>query len=311
MRVLVADDDPGSRMVVQAVIEGLGHECILAEDGQRAWSEFSAWRPEVFITDWLMPGIDGLELCRRVRADDRPGYTYVILATSLGERQDIRRGMEAGADDYLVKPVEPFDLETRLVVARRVTALHAELGESQARLEGMNTELARLACTDPLTQLRNRLSLARDLVVLHARAVRYGSRYCLAVIDVDHFKAYNDTYGHQAGDEALRMVADTVVATLREADSVYRFGGEEFLAVLPEQDLGPGGVAGERVRLAVEERRLPHIAGGAEGVITVSAGVAAWRPGDQASPEDVLKAADSAMYQAKSAGRNRVVRAPE
>ena len=310
MRVLVADDDPGSRMVVEAVIEGLGHQCDLAEDGQRAWSRFQECRPDVFITDWLMPGVDGLELCRRVRADENPGYTYVILATSMGERQDVRRGLEAGADDNLVKPVEPFDLETRLVVARRVTALHAELGESQSRLEGLNAELARLACTDPLTQLRNRLSLGRDLAVVHARASRYGSPYCLAVFDVDHFKAYNDTYGHQAGDEALRMVAETLMGTLREADSVYRYGGEEFLAVLPEQDLGPGTIAGERVRLAVEGRRLPHLAGGVEGVVTVSAGVAAWRPGDQVSPEEVLKAADSALYQAKSAGRNLVVRFP-
>ncbi|MDQ3945340.1 MAG: sensor domain-containing diguanylate cyclase [Actinomycetota bacterium] len=188
-----------------------------------------------------------------------------------------------------------------------VTELHTELGESQARLEGLNAELARLACTDPLTQLRNRLSLGQDLAVLHARASRYGSGYCLAVVDVDHFKAYNDTYGHQAGDEALRMVADTLVATLREADSVYRYGGEEFLVTLPEQDLASGTIAGERARLAVEERRLPYRVGGVEGVVTVSAGVAAWRPGDQAFPEDVLKAADSALYQAKSAGRNRVV----
>ncbi len=307
MRVLVADDDPGSRLVVQAVIEGLGHECVLAEDGHRAWLRFQECRPDVFISDWHMPGIDGLELCRRVRADEKPGYTYVILATSMGDRQDVRRGLEAGADDYLVKPVEPFDLETRLVVARRVTELHTELGQSQARLEGLNTELARLACTDPLTQLRNRLSLGQDLDVVHARATRYGARYCLAVTDVDHFKAYNDTYGHQAGDEALRMVADTLVATLREADSVYRYGGEEFLVMLPEQDLAAGTIAGERARLAVEERRMPHRAGGAEGVVTVSAGVAAWQPGDQTCPEDVLKAADSALYQAKSAGRNRVV----
>jgi PleD family two-component response regulator len=188
MKVLVVDDDPLSRLVVQTAVERLGHEPTAAEDGEAAWLCFNHDKPDVLITDLMMPGVDGLELCRRVRADVRAGYTYIILATALGEREDVVRGMEAGADDYLVKPVGPFDLQARLIAAQRVTLLHAELARHRA-------DLAHLARHDPLTQLGNRRSLDEDLEVLHARSQRYGRSYCLAICDVDRFKAYNDLYG--------------------------------------------------------------------------------------------------------------------
>ncbi len=299
MKILVADDDMVSRLMLQAAVEGVGHECVVAEDGDQAWALFLECSPQVLITDRMMPGLDGLELCRRIRGQSGP-YTYLILATSLAQREEVLRGMEAGADDYLTKPLDPFDLEARLVAAQRVTSLHAEL-------ERYRADLARLACTDPLTQLRNRLSLGDDLQKLHAHSQRYGRSYCLAMCDVDFFKAYNDTAGHQGGDEVLRAVGATLAARARQGDGVYRYGGEEFLLILPEQSLDSAAVAGERLRRAVEDLHINHPARGPAGVVTISVGIAAFDPARQPSADEVLKEADLALYRAKEEGRNRVV----
>jgi len=300
VRILVVDDEPLARLVVQAAVERLGHDSTAAEDGEEGWECFNQDKPDVLITDLMMPGVDGLELCRRVRTDARAGYTYIILATALGDREDVVRGMEAGADDYLIKPVGLVDLQARLIAAQRVTLLHAELARHRA-------ELAHLARHDPLTQLGNRRSFDEDLKVLHARSQRYGRSYCLTICDIDRFKAYNDTYGHQAGDQALRVVATTMAQQVRAGDGVYRYGGEEFVLVLPEQTLETGLIAVERVRTAVQQLAIPHAAAGPGGVLTLSAGIAAFRPGATTDAEELLKQADAALYQAKSAGRNRVV----
>lgn len=240
MKVLVADDDLVSRLMVQGAVESLGHECVAAADGKQAWQRLSQFPADVVITDWMMPGMDGLELCRRVRAQELGTYAYVILVTSLGERDNVLSGMQAGADDYLTKPLETFDLETRLIAAARVTSLHAELARYR-------DDLARLACTDPLTQLRNRLSLGKDLAAVHAHSQRYGRSYALAMCDIDFFKGYNDNYGHQAGDTALRAVAESLAKQTRQGDGCYRYGGEEFLLVLAEQTMASAGVAAERL----------------------------------------------------------------
>ena len=300
MRILVVDDEPLSRHVLQAAVEQLGHQWTAAQDGAAAWQCFNQDRPEVLITDLLMPEVDGLELCRRVRADTRAGYTYIVLVTVLGDRQDIVRGMEAGADDYLVKPLRLFDLRARLIAAQRVTDLHAELDRHRA-------QLAHLARHDPLTGLGNRRSLQEDLEVLHARSQRYGRGFALAMCDIDRFKAYNDTHGHQAGDQALRAVAATIAQELRGGDSVYRYGGEEFLLILPEQTLDTALIALERVRGAVERLAIPQpAAGGPGGILTLSAGIAAFGPGEATTAEELLKRADAALYRAKSAGRNQL-----
>jgi len=300
VRVLVVDDEPLARLALMAAVERLGHALTVAEDGKAGWRRFTEDEPDVLITDLLMPGMDGLELCRRVRAHAaaRGGYTYIILTTVLGDREDVLRGMEAGADDYLVKPVEPFDLQTRLIAARRVTDLHGELTRFRA-------ELSRLAHTDSLTRLGNRLSLEEDLSALDARGRRYGRGYCLAMCDIDRFKAYNDSLGHHAGDEALQAVAAKIKREVRAGDGVYRYGGEEFLIVLPEQTPETARIAVERIRSAVEQLAIPHAAVPA-GVVTLSVGVAAYHPGDAATVEELLEQADAALYRAKSAGRNRV-----
>ncbi|MGA8791109.1 MAG: diguanylate cyclase [Paenarthrobacter sp.] len=295
MKVLIADDDQISRMITKAAVEQSGHECIVAEDGDSAWQLYQEHSPEAVVTDLMMPGLNGLDLCRAIRASEEDSYTYIILVTSHGSRKDVLAGMEAGADDYVTKPLDPFSLHIRLLAARRITSLHADL----ARYRSALTEQAR---TDPLTKLHNRLKLTEDLVLLHSRE---NHDYCLAMVDVDNFKSYNDIYGHQAGDAALVAIATTLAREVRKADAVYRFGGEEFLLVLQDQSPATAASVMERVRSAVHDLRIEH-SGDPDGVLTISAGVSAFTDGHRAGSEQLLREADLALYAAKASGRNRV-----
>jgi diguanylate cyclase (GGDEF)-like protein len=288
MHVLIADDDPTTRIVVSAAVEELGHRCTLAEDGDEAWQRFQAEGPEVVITDWQMPGMDGAALSRAIRERATAGYAYVIVLTGAADEAAARQTMEAGADDLLLKPLDPAQLERKLIAAGRVTALHRRMHDD--------------ARHDALTGLGNRLRLAEDLDVLRGRVERYGHVYCAALFDIDDFKGYNDTRGHAAGDEALKTVAAALSREIRTGDAVYRYGGEEFLVLLPEQTLESATLAAERLRVAVEELRIPHPAG---GVVTVSAGVAGLDD-TFTGPDELFELADQAMYRAKEGGRNRV-----
>jgi diguanylate cyclase (GGDEF)-like protein len=305
MRILVADDEPVSRVVAQTALRGLGHECHAVTDGAQAWDAFRSRTPDVVISDWQMPGLNGLELCRKIRSHTPGGYPYFIMVTSHGAREQVMEGMRAGADDYLVKPLDPGDLQGRLIAAARVTALHAQLTEKQAELEGLNQELTAAALRDPLTGLGNRRALEEDLDLLEARVVRYGQRYCVALLDIDHFKAYNDSYGHQAGDEVLQTVATQLNDEARRGDAVYRYGGEEFLCIFPEQSLAGAAVAAERMRSGLELLAIPHH-DTSPGVLTISAGLAMLDPHHARSVGEVLKEADEALYRAKQLGRNNV-----
>ncbi|MCT9869124.1 GGDEF domain-containing response regulator [Paenarthrobacter aurescens] len=295
MKVLIADDDQISRMITKAAVEQSGHECIVAVDGDSAWQLYQEHSPEAVVTDLMMPGLNGLDLCRAIRAAEEDTYTYIILVTSHGSRKDVLAGMEAGADDYVTKPLDPFSLHIRLLAAQRITSLHADL----ARYRSALTEQAR---TDPLTKLNNRLKLTEDLGQLHSRE---DHDYCLAMVDVDNFKSYNDIYGHQAGDAALVAIATTLAREVRKADAVYRFGGEEFLLVLQDQSAATAGLVMERVRSAVHDLRIEH-SGDPDGVLTISAGVSAFTDGHRAGTEQLLREADLALYAAKASGRNRV-----
>lgn len=303
MKMLIAEDSAGPRMVLEKAVVDLGHECVAAEDGEKAWELFQEGGAEVVISDFMMPGIDGDELCRRVRGADHP-YVYFILLTSLEDQGHVMRGMEAGADDYLTKPLDKDLLEARLAAAARVSALHRELGEQRSELERLNEQLFAQARRDPLTDVANRLSMDEDLETLEDRAQRYGHTYAVVLCDIDFFKSYNDEFGHQAGDKVLRAVAEALNDTCRKGDAVYRYGGEEFLLVLPEQDAEQAMMAAERVRAAVQSLEIPSSSKALDGVVTISAGTAARAP-DVGGPEEVVKAADGALYQAKEEGRNR------
>jgi diguanylate cyclase (GGDEF)-like protein len=234
------------------------------------------------------------------------GYPYFIFLTSFNDRARIMDGMNAGADDYLVKPLDPEELSARLVVAARIADLYRRLAAQQSELELLNRKLFAQARIDPLTQLGSRRKLAEDLELLSARAERYSERYCAVMCDVDHFKLFNDTYGHLAGDEVLRSVARALANGVRAGDQAYRYGGEEFLLVLPAQSIEGGRRSAERLRAAVEALNIPHSASPSKR-ITVSMGVAMLAGGEGKSAAAWVEQADAALYRAKELGRNRVM----
>jgi two-component system chemotaxis response regulator CheY len=288
MHILIADDDPGTRLTVSAAVERLGHRCTVTEDGEAAWRAYQADVPDAVITDWQMPGMDGTALVRAIRDQGDGRYAYVMVLTGEADEDSARATMEAGADDLLVKPLEPAQLERKLIAAERVTALHRRMHED--------------ARHDAATGLANRLRLAEDLEALCGRVARYGHVYCVAVFDVDNFKGVNDAAGHLFGDQTLRSIAGALQSGIRSGDAVYRYGGEEFLVLLPEQTLETATLAAERLRAAVESLSIPHPAG---GLVTVSAGVAGLTD-PSCKPDEVFELADQALYRAKEGGRNRV-----
>jgi two-component system, cell cycle response regulator len=306
VKVLIAEDDAVSRLTLRRAIEQLGHEVLVATDGTDAWELFRQHEIDVIVSDWLMPGMDGVDLCQRVRASQRETYTYFMLLTSLEGKHHFRQGMQAGADDYLMKPLDREDLQVRLQVAQRVTSLHHQLAEKTRELERANLALAESARRDPLTGLGNRLQLREDLYRLQRWLDRYGRGFGVALCDVDRFKLYNDRYGHVAGDDVLQAISQSVAATVRSGDMTYRYGGEELLIIMPEQSADTSVIAMERVREAVELLAIPHAANRPYGVVTISVGLVAIGNGEQFPWEVVLNQADTALYRAKADGRNRV-----
>jgi diguanylate cyclase (GGDEF)-like protein len=308
MKILIADDSPTPRLMLQRELEGLGHECIVACDGTEAWELFQGSGVDVVVSDWMMPGMDGDELCRRVRADPEAPYAYFILHTSLEDLKHVVQGMQAGADDYLTKPFQRDQLATRLIAADRITGLHRQLASQQTELERLNEMLFQDSRHDRLTGLGNRRRLDEDLERLADQARRYDHRLAVVLFDVDRFKQYNDTAGHAAGDEVLRSVASALAAECRTGDAAYRYGGEELLVALPEQELEPATTAAERMRAAIEALGIPHPGITPAGVVTVSGGVACLGPDETVA--SLLGRADAALYRAKRDGRNRIVGAP-
>jgi two-component system cell cycle response regulator len=307
MRILVADDDPTSRLIVQTALRSLGHECHTVTDGTIAWAAFQTKEPDVVVSDSMMPGLTGLQLCRLIRERPTAHYVYFIMVSGQGLRDEILEGMTAGVDDYLVKPLDLDDLQARLIAAARVTGVHRQLARQRSELEGLNLELTAIARRDPLTGLGNRRALQEDLELLEARVMRYGHRYCMALLDVDYFKSYNDGYGHPAGDEILQIVAAQLGAIARSGDALYRYGGEEFLCIFPEQSMDSGTRAVERMRAAVEGLGIEHT-DSPSGLLTISGGLAMMDAAETRSASAVLKEADEALYRAKQLGRNRVER---
>ncbi len=304
LHMLVVEDEPDAREALVKAIRAMGHDCRGARGSLEGLAMQKREPADVILSDWLLPGMDGLELCRRTRVTGEQGtYTYFIVVTAFHDHDHYIRAMEAGADDYFEKPVQLDELQSRLVAAARVLGVYQELAEKVAVLRRDSQRSFRLARLDPLTQVANRLSMDEDLIALWARAKRYGHRYSIAMCDIDRFKAYNDGLGHLAGDGALRRVAAAMRDELREGDGLYRYGGEEFVILLPEQGLIQASRAMTRVCDAVRELGLPGPRG---EILTVSIGIAELDPSIDGTPDDWLGRADVALYQAKEAGRDRV-----
>ena len=298
LRVLVAEDDRVSRAILKLNLEKWGYEVVVCTDGRQAWDELQKPEaPRMAILDWMMPGMDGIQVCRAVRERTLEPYVYILLLTAKSLKEDLLTGLDAGADDYLTKPVDTQELELRLRAGRRILDLQAEL---IAAREGLHIQ----ATQDSLTGVWNRRAVLETLQSEVVRAVRQHVPLGVILADLDHFKSINDTHGHAAGDSVLREAASRMVAALRPYDRLGRYGGEEFLIVAP--GCGPDEVisVGERLRLALLEEPVRTRSGIIE--ISASFGVISSAHLNHVDAEDLIQAADEALYQAKASGRNCV-----
>jgi len=305
LNVLIADDEADSRQGLELAVRSLGHSCAIARDGQEAWEMHQADRADVIISDWNMPRLDGIALCKRIRRDPRGGYTHFIFVTAMTAKAQFFEGMLAGADDYIKKPVDLDELEARLEVARRIVTVQRRGDAQNSALRRKSDYNFRAARTDPLTAVSNRLELTEDLELLASRVL--GHPYIAAICDIDSFKAYNDCFGHLGGDDALRRVAHAIRDALRRDDRLYRYGGDEFLAILPGQSLDDAGAGMERVRQQVEALRIIHAPKALVPFVTISVGLAELKLDSPGRIEGWLRRADTALYRAKALGRDCVV----
>ena len=297
-RILIADDSTLSRHFLRRELQGMEYEVEEVRDGSAAWERLSDDEgPQLAILDWMMPGMDGPELCRRIRGLHRERYTYLVLLTGREGKDDLIEGLESGADDYLTKPVHGGELAARLRVACRILELENRLVEAKDELELQ-------AHRDVLTGLPNRRAVIRALG-FDDRGPQRG--VVAALGDIDYFKSINDVHGHAAGDAVLVEMARRLTAAVRSGDVAGRYGGEEFLVVLAGASEATGREVAERIRVAVESR--PVVWEGVEIPVTISVGLTRRESGSTESGESLLRRADAALYEAKRTGRNQVVSA--
>jgi two-component system, cell cycle response regulator len=297
VRVLIAEDDPGSRYKLEVSLQRWGYEVLVARDGAQAWALLQEEHaPTLAVLDWMMPGLDGLEICRRVRNRPSRPYVYILLLTAKGRKEDLVEGIEGGADDYLTKPFHPDELRARLRAGRRILDLQHQLISAQEALKIQATH-------DPLTGLWNRAEIFEIMRREYERAERNNSPLGVVMADLDHFKQINDTQGHLAGDAILHEVASRLVRAVRPYDSVGRYGGEEFLIIMPGCSTESTLRRAERLRVSVSSE--PALSGEQNILLTLSLGVAATVETNDSDYHSLVRAADAALYRAKKNGRNR------
>ena len=297
MKVLIADDNATSRIMLRGALLQWGYEVVVAENGAQAWDVLADQdSPPLAILDWVMPHMTGPEVCRRVRETRREPYTYILLLTSKHTKDETVEGLEAGADDYVVKPFDRHELQVRLRAGKRIIDLQIELLRARE-------ELRERANKDLLTMLPNRSAISATLEQELARCHRDRRSVGVILLDVDHFKKINDTHGHFAGDAVLRETAARLRGNMRPYDQVGRYGGEEFLVVLPNCELEQATHQAERMRAKLQSSTM--IVDGAELRVSASFGVTV-SDGSERNPDTFVRVADEALYRAKASGRNCV-----
>lgn len=299
MRVLIAEDDRTSRTILTAILKKWGYDAIAVEDGTAAWEIMaSSEAAKLVLLDWNMPGMDGLEICRRLREREKANPAYIILLTANTEIGDIVQGLEAGASDYICKPYNNEELLARIRVGERMLKLQADLNEAKGIL-------AHQAMHDPLTNVYNRRAITDVLEHEISRVGRTGKRVSVGLCDLDYFKQINDCHGHETGDRALVAFTRAVEETLRGSDYLGRWGGEEFLVIAAETGEEEANSLFQRIRAATEAVRVPGGDGKEDVNFTVSIGCTRGTGAETA--EALIRAADEALYKAKERGRNCVI----
>jgi two-component system, cell cycle response regulator len=293
VKILIVEDEPVSRRLLEVTLRKWNYDVVATLDGRQAWEFLQGPEaPNLVISDWVMPDMDGLELCKRIRESERPGYTYLILLTSKGRKEELIMGLEAGADDYLIKPFDHEELKIRIKIGERIIDLERRI--------------LQLANTDALTGVLNRRAFMVRLQIEVERAVRECTPLSIVLADLDHFKNINDRYGHQTGDLVLQEFAEQLTVLSRQYDFVARYGGEEFAVCFPGLDDSEVILVAERMRRKVEDLRV-HTTDPSESIrFTASFGAASLCQDYEESLNALIARADSALYRAKREGRNCV-----
>ena len=291
MRILIAEDEDGTRLKLESLLGKLGFDVVVTRNGSEAWEQLQRPdAPKLALLDWLMPGLDGVDVCRKVRQSATVPYIYIVMLTVKGQKQDLVAGMEAGADDYLSKPFDADELRVRLRAGERILALQDELRQQTTH--------------DDLTGVLNRTTVLEILDRELAHVARKRVPVAVILADLDNFKNVNDTYGHAIGDSVLREAARRLAKPMRPYDALGRYGGEEFLIVLPGCGVESALLVAERVRSTLASAPIDTPAGPV--AMTVSLGVAALEKDASLDADRLIQAADDALYRAKRGGRNRV-----
>ena len=305
-RILIVDDHEDNVELLRLRLEAWGYRTDCAMDGASALRSVYQAPPDLILLDVMMPEIDGIEVARRIKADASLPFIPIIMQTALDSIEHKVEGLDAGADDYITKPIHFSELQARVRSLLRIKALQEKVANRERELSEMNDRLLLISRTDGLTGLANRRHLEERMHEMWEHALRLKEPLACVMCDIDKFKSVNDTYGHQAGDAVLKQFADVLKHEAREIDRVGRYGGEEFVVLLPGTVLDAAVTFAERVRMAVEARTFTF--DGGTLLRTVSCGVAAWPHPRVSAHEELIKAADSALYVAKETGRNRVIR---
>src|SRR6202521_1588986 len=297
LQVLVVDDSPVYRKLVEHALEGNSYSLLFAKSGSEALELFARHLPAIVITDWMMPDLSGLDLCQRLRADVHRGYTYIILLTSIAEKDKVVKGLAAGADDYLTKPFDPGELLARIGVGRRTVHLHREI-------DGKNKLLEEMAHTDSLTALPSRRAIEEWAGRQLRGAARHGYSLWVVPADLDSFKNINDSRGHDAGDQVLKEFAALLKEFTRASDISGRMGGDEFLLVLTHIDEKHIRLTVERLREQMAAKKFSY--GRESFSVTASFGICGFQGKEPLEFYQLVRQADKALYCAKRAGRNQI-----
>lgn len=313
MKALVIEDTVTSATLVCHLLEKMGLRAVHARDGESGIEAFKLERPDLVLLDIIMPGMDGFDVARRIRQLERDGeWTPIIFLSARASEEDLERGIDVGGDDYLVKPVSEVVLKAKVRAMQRIAQMRYSLLLLTRKLNDANRELSRLSSVDGLTGIPNRRVFDEALVREWRRSERRNAPLSLLLLDIDHFKEYNDCYGHQAGDDCLRAVAASLDRALRRSsDLAARYGGEEFVIVLPETDAQGAHKVAVSVLELVRGLGFEHVRSETAPVVTLSIGIATAIPArdDDSGWKRLLASADAALYQAKKVGRNRAVAA--
>ena len=298
MKILIAEDDNVTRHILEKSVTEMDFEVVSCKNGHDAWKILQSENPpHLLILDWMMPGMDGLEICRKVREQAKEPYTFILLLTSKGEQDDFVKGMEAGADDYVVKPFNHNDLRVRLKAGRRIVELNEELLYVRDNLEKQATH-------DKLTGLYNRHFMVEILEKEFSRALRHQSDLSCLLLDLDNFKDVNDTFGHTFGDLVLREFSAGLEQNIRKSDISIRYGGEEFMVLLPNTGIAGAQNIAEKIRATCEKKRYDD--GHNSTTVTVSIGIASIKQHQLIDDKEIVACADKALYRSKAEGRNRI-----